>query len=785
MDDFENMEANLREAMKRTKKDLKLTSEEEDRLTKAFKEPEFKKLMSDYMQEISDPKNKAEYDAYIQQLEADNKVPKGTKLVRPDAGFCVKCRKQGTGEKVFVNICSAPDAGIATSKSTSKGQNWQIPHMMGPPHMEQDKSKTPCMTFDICFHPDTLKRASKNVRFQQLIVQTALETIQEKTTKYGQVVKLESNFRILKGVKAIGGKPNMLSVKIDTPSSEVSSIQKDQEKATKAKSSKKKSSSTSTDKGSASKPFSSAKPKADDDSLSCIVVERGHFDMSNFISGDSRSKVNRHRPQELVVKINMAGVKSMSNVELDVSERELVLTVPGKPRLVKRLPYPVDGDAGKAKFHRKTSTLQVVVPVLPPAAEEAEIEEVKEEPKHDKKDGEESQGSLNAGMISTVSSSDTPSQLADTYAKERNTVHHVNGEMSKESKEESRAPSSIVEEASSLLPPETATATATASSGKEGGEDVTENAPKAPVREVSIPAGLDPEMMEKIRQAREAYSNWAKKGDIRDEEEAARKAQEEAEATEKVLTDSTAADSKEPVLDSDSPSFIACSKFSGARKGYVFQKGSKGLGYYIDPRTQRKTVSHEMAATGTSVSTNAKKRDNVTPESEKTSDEKSNTDAVDENEQLVDLPPHRFRQDMRTLTLLIQVKCIDENAVYVEFSPSTVVVAFKTADKQFGLRLTAPKDCTLLSTQSRYNVSDRNLAVIIAKEQAQKWGAEMKIEPIAMSEFQDVVSETFSKIKEEPVDDADASTPSHDFGSDDGVHGGSSMLSNTLMYDLS
>ena len=141
--DDPNLEANLREAMLRTKDDLKLTGEEQARLTKAFKEPEFKKLMADYMTEISDPKNKAEYDAYIEQLEKDNKVPKGTKLVRPEAGFCVKCRKQGTREKVFVNVCSAPDVDRATSKNTSKGQSWQLPHMMGPPHMEQDKSKTP------------------------------------------------------------------------------------------------------------------------------------------------------------------------------------------------------------------------------------------------------------------------------------------------------------------------------------------------------------------------------------------------------------------------------------------------------------------------------------------------------------------------------------------------------------------------------------------------------------------------------------------------------------------
>ena len=74
----------------------------------------------------------------------------------------------------------------------------------------------------------------------------------------------------------------------------------------------------------------------------------------------------------------MTGVKSMSNVELDVSERELVLVVPGKQKFVRRLPHPVNGDEGSAKFMKKISTLQVVVPVLPPVVEDLET---KNEPK--------------------------------------------------------------------------------------------------------------------------------------------------------------------------------------------------------------------------------------------------------------------------------------------------------------------------------------------------------------------------------------------------------------------
>lgn len=49
------------------KGDLKdLTHEEVNRIGRAMKKPEFMDLLSDYMMEISDPNNKAEYDQYLE-----------------------------------------------------------------------------------------------------------------------------------------------------------------------------------------------------------------------------------------------------------------------------------------------------------------------------------------------------------------------------------------------------------------------------------------------------------------------------------------------------------------------------------------------------------------------------------------------------------------------------------------------------------------------------------------------------------------------------------------------
>jgi dynein assembly factor 2, axonemal len=46
------------------------SSDEKDRFVKAFDDPEFRKLFSNYMDELQDPANRAETETYISQLES-------------------------------------------------------------------------------------------------------------------------------------------------------------------------------------------------------------------------------------------------------------------------------------------------------------------------------------------------------------------------------------------------------------------------------------------------------------------------------------------------------------------------------------------------------------------------------------------------------------------------------------------------------------------------------------------------------------------------------------------
>ena len=61
---------------------MRFTEEESSRFKKSFEDPEFRKLFGDYMDELQDPKNREETEAYITQLEGEQKVPEGKELIR-------------------------------------------------------------------------------------------------------------------------------------------------------------------------------------------------------------------------------------------------------------------------------------------------------------------------------------------------------------------------------------------------------------------------------------------------------------------------------------------------------------------------------------------------------------------------------------------------------------------------------------------------------------------------------------------------------------------------------
>lgn len=58
-----------------------MTREEFKKLKKSMKDEKFHELLGDYMKEISDPKNMAEYDQYLEQLKSEGELPEVGQLL--------------------------------------------------------------------------------------------------------------------------------------------------------------------------------------------------------------------------------------------------------------------------------------------------------------------------------------------------------------------------------------------------------------------------------------------------------------------------------------------------------------------------------------------------------------------------------------------------------------------------------------------------------------------------------------------------------------------------------
>eukprot|EP01017_Pseudomicrothorax_dubius_P049632 TRINITY_DN9254_c0_g1_i4.p1 TRINITY_DN9254_c0_g1~~TRINITY_DN9254_c0_g1_i4.p1 ORF type:complete len:141 (-),score=38.76 TRINITY_DN9254_c0_g1_i4:607-1029(-) len=134
----------------KSNENIEITQEEARRITEAMKDPKFREMLADYMDEISDPKNKEEYNLYLEQLENQQELPKGMRLVRPKAGFCIKTMvaaegKQNFETKLFINICSTEEAeeprSVEVKRNGVSGTNWSVPYILGQLRYDQDTSK--------------------------------------------------------------------------------------------------------------------------------------------------------------------------------------------------------------------------------------------------------------------------------------------------------------------------------------------------------------------------------------------------------------------------------------------------------------------------------------------------------------------------------------------------------------------------------------------------------------------------------------------------------------------
>ena len=209
-----------RERLKQQKANM--TEEEVRRLHDCWEKPEFKQMFHEYAEEVSDPKNKAEQEAYLAQCEAEQRAqerakdgflggrsaaefdsldaavpgrpdgPEGSKLLKPHKGFVLKTWKREPGKKdfdrergkVFINVCQHDEIDPPKSENVTAPdgrQSWSLPHLCSPkPKEEKDKQGHMVDVIDIVFNTEVLTRCDDERlgdRWKEMVSRAVIEMV--------------------------------------------------------------------------------------------------------------------------------------------------------------------------------------------------------------------------------------------------------------------------------------------------------------------------------------------------------------------------------------------------------------------------------------------------------------------------------------------------------------------------------------------------------------------------------------------------------------------------------
>lgn len=344
-------------------KELNMTEEEVDRLTKAFKDENFRKMLQDYAEEISDPENKKKYEEEIKMLEQER--GNSIEFVHPTPFKALRTSVDGK-QKCYVNICANDKVGKPTSsrgvsEGGCRGQYWSLPHNLHPGRQFTDNKGNKFTVYDVVFHPDTLHIARRNRRFMEMVDNTAVQAIQKSfnvTLDGNNLKEMKTKYKgtpqpcvIRKPIP--GYKPKEPSDKCDPLAFPYPDEKKPQHNRTPTKT------------GDTAQPIQIQPLKNTGPTQPKYTVKyRSYIDLQDFRC--SRDSARSPRPKEIVVTIDLPLLKSVTEANLEVEEKRLLLESETPAyRLELPLAYSVDEEKGEAKFNKQKGQLTVTLPVLP------------------------------------------------------------------------------------------------------------------------------------------------------------------------------------------------------------------------------------------------------------------------------------------------------------------------------------------------------------------------------------------------------------------------------------
>ncbi|KAI9159298.1 hypothetical protein H9P43_008638 [Blastocladiella emersonii ATCC 22665] len=382
-------------AAKQGKEEFELTPEEIEKFSTAFKDPQFRDLFREYMDEISDPANRARYEAELAELECERGHT--IRWVRPTPQFALRTTRRASdplpaviresastvtidSTTCYVNLASSDEIERPTSQVKKQGGKqgvaWQIPHSLTPPrpdYGEGDDAKKTCLIFDVVFHPLAFELKA----LEPTLISSALDSIKAKfgtTLDAKTATKLADDFKY-KGVPVNTAiREPVAPAPAPTPAPAPA--------AAKGKG-KGKSPATA---AAAAKPTSAALEKlaflADLESRAAVppappvaepdhvIVHRFDTDMQDFTNStpSTASTPASIRPRALVVRIQLPRVTDVAEIDTSISDdaTTLVVEVPKKYHKVIPLRYAVDEARASAKWVVDKKVLELVLPVVAP-----------------------------------------------------------------------------------------------------------------------------------------------------------------------------------------------------------------------------------------------------------------------------------------------------------------------------------------------------------------------------------------------------------------------------------
>lgn len=359
------------ESRKREWEDLNITKEELKNLTECMKKEEFRKLLVEYAEEVTDPENRKIYEQEITQLEKQRGID--VTFVNPEPGYVIKTSLNGE-KKCFLNISKSEIVKRPTSQPLyedgHRGLKWRIPCTVIPPRDDLDKKNVRCMVFDVVFHPDTIYLASKNARFRDIVNKTAMDGVENNFK-----VKLDRKNLKFPKMKYKGvSHPSVIRKPSKEPPKEPLDIDPEiyQKLMSSYDESREQHFERKVEKPQRPPPkttyYEDSKPKVEDSEYvvpNFVMHHQMEVDMQDYTYVWGRV-MNTALPKNLVIIIDLPLLSKATDASLDVKQRYLYLKSekPAKYSLEVSLMYNVDADLGTAKFDTKYKKLTVVLPVI-------------------------------------------------------------------------------------------------------------------------------------------------------------------------------------------------------------------------------------------------------------------------------------------------------------------------------------------------------------------------------------------------------------------------------------